>query len=269
MNKIACRYALIQFMPYTETGEFANIGVLLVCPQTGFFGFKLETGKYQRYTDFFKELTKPIYREATRAIEAELKRLQQTLVAANPDIVLNTFTAAIHPREAMIRFGEQRGRLVDAPAKALDDLFNHYVEFGFLREQSPEQKLETRVQDLLKNFNLVAPFREGNIGAENGVWVRLPLIQTIENKQVKAIKPLYLGQKYLNEVYNHGEQWIGKLKRLRKTVGWNGKLLVTVNGLAETGEFKKAQDEVIAELKSLVTVHSIDTKNEIEKFCLQ
>ena len=269
MKKFACRYALIQFMPYAETGEFANIGVLLVCPQTGFFGFKLETSKYQRYTHFFKELTQPIYRDATKVIEAELTRLQKVLVSASPEVLLNTFAAAIHPREAIIRFGEQRGRLVDAPAKALEDLFSHYVEFGFLREQSPEQKLETRIQGLLKDFNLITPFKDGIIGAENGVCVRLPLIQTIEGKQVKAIKPLYLGQKNLNEMYTHGEQWVGKLKRLRKTVGWKGELLVTVDGLEQDGDFKKAQDEVIADLKDLFIVHNANTLAEIKGFCLQ
>jgi hypothetical protein len=144
MKKIACRYALIQFMPYTETGEFANIGILLICPQTRFFGFKLEINKYQRYTNFFRELTQPIYREATSAIEAELTRLQKTLITASPEILLNAFTAAIHPREAIIRFGEQRGRLVDSPDKALDDLFNHYVEFGFLSTQHIEQQLKQK-----------------------------------------------------------------------------------------------------------------------------
>ena len=54
MNKLACRYAILKFLPYTETGEFANVGVVLACPATGFFGFKLETRRYARFTDFFR-----------------------------------------------------------------------------------------------------------------------------------------------------------------------------------------------------------------------
>ena len=42
MNKFAYRYAIVQFQPYSETGEFANVGVVLVCPETGFFDFKLQ-----------------------------------------------------------------------------------------------------------------------------------------------------------------------------------------------------------------------------------
>ncbi len=65
LNKLACRYAILRFLPYTETGEFANVGVVLACPATGYFGFKLETRRY-------------------------------------------AFTALIHPREAILRFGDAR-----------------------------------------------------------------------------------------------------------------------------------------------------------------
>ncbi|MGH8147921.1 MAG: DUF3037 domain-containing protein, partial [Rhodanobacteraceae bacterium] len=27
MNRLACQYAVIRFLPYAETGEFANVGV--------------------------------------------------------------------------------------------------------------------------------------------------------------------------------------------------------------------------------------------------
>lgn len=32
MNKLACQYAVVRFLPYAETGEFANVGVALACP---------------------------------------------------------------------------------------------------------------------------------------------------------------------------------------------------------------------------------------------
>ncbi len=43
MKLVACRYAVVQFAPYRETGEFANAGVVLMCPETGHFDFKLQT----------------------------------------------------------------------------------------------------------------------------------------------------------------------------------------------------------------------------------
>ena len=47
MTAVACRYAVVQFAPCRETGEFANAGVVLLCPATGFFGYQLQTQRTQ------------------------------------------------------------------------------------------------------------------------------------------------------------------------------------------------------------------------------
>jgi hypothetical protein len=267
MKKFACRYALIQFMPYSETGEFANIGVLLVCPQTGLWGYKFET-KPKRYTDFFDGLTRNLYREAVNTLESELKRLQKTQVNSTPDFLLNAFNSVIHPREAILKFSEPRGRLTDNPEQELHNLFDHYVGFAFLRNQNPEQKLLKRIQDLVKTFELKAPFKEDHIGDPSHMSVLLPLVQSINNNPVKAIKPLYLGQDKINDICNHGEQWIGKLKRLKNKVSWQGELLITVDGISEKAEFKKVQDEIIDELEVFANVQHANAKDELQKFCV-
>ncbi len=41
MKQFVCNYAPVRFLPYRETGEFVNVGVVLHCPQTDFFGFRL------------------------------------------------------------------------------------------------------------------------------------------------------------------------------------------------------------------------------------
>ena len=60
MNKLACQYALLRFRPFVETGEFANVGVVLMCPEGRFFGFKL-LKKYGRITKFFHQLDSKVY----------------------------------------------------------------------------------------------------------------------------------------------------------------------------------------------------------------
>lgn len=59
--KVALRYSVIQFMPYVETGEFANVGVMAVCPKTGYFDYKI-TSKYGRLTQFFPNLSAKQYK---------------------------------------------------------------------------------------------------------------------------------------------------------------------------------------------------------------
>jgi hypothetical protein len=269
MKKFACRYALIQLLPYNETGEFANIGVLLVCPQTGHWIYKLETQKHKRYTDFFEGLEHHVYRDAVNVINDELKRLQKLATEATPDQLLNTFNFTVHPREAIIRFSEPRGRLTNNPEKELADLFAHYVEFGFLRNESPEQKLVKRIQDLVKTFELRAPFKEERIGSVDAAFLSLPLVQVIDRQPIKAIKPLYLGQKKINDIYNHGEEWVGKLKRLRKVVGWDGELMITVDGLSDKPDVRKVQQEMISELSQYdAIVENATAAEKLKAFCI-
>ena len=51
MNTMVYNYHVVRFLPYPETGEFVNVGVILFCPQLGFFDFKIETHRSRRATD--------------------------------------------------------------------------------------------------------------------------------------------------------------------------------------------------------------------------
>jgi hypothetical protein len=79
MSKVACHYAIARFAPYVETGEFANVGILLMAPKAGFFGFKLQTRRHKRITGFFEEVDAKLYREAMRVLRDELERIHSIL----------------------------------------------------------------------------------------------------------------------------------------------------------------------------------------------
>lgn len=119
-----CRYAIVQFTPYTETGEFANVGAVLMCPQTGFFDFKLQTSKSKRVTDFFAELPRSVYLRAMQGIASELRRIAQMLESqradGRPAIMRNVFEGFVHPREAIVRFSKPRVVLTGDPAAELE-----------------------------------------------------------------------------------------------------------------------------------------------------
>ena len=50
---IPCRYAILRFLPYVETGEFANVGVVLMSTAGRYFGFRLLGRRVARVTHFF------------------------------------------------------------------------------------------------------------------------------------------------------------------------------------------------------------------------
>jgi len=220
MKLLACRYAVVQFLPYAETGEFANVGVVLACPETGFFGFKLQTRRYARITGFFDELNGSVYLAAIRVMQAELERVQKVVVQLpatldRADAVRQHMTALTHPREAMVRFGPVRPILTAQPGQQLQDLFDHYVDRVFATPEYVEQTITKHIHTLLQGLSLPAPFRNGRIGDEQ-FHANFPLVQRLDGEVRKIIKPFNLAQNEANAIYVHGDAWLQKVRRLRK-----------------------------------------------------
>lgn len=254
MRPIACRYAIVQFVPYTETGEFANVGVVLACPETGYFDFKLQARRYGRITGFFDELHRDVYLTAIKSMQTELERIRR-MVAALPaderraDMVRNLLGALTHPREAMVRFGTVRPILTAIPAQQLTQLFDHYVDRAFATPEYVEQTITKRIHTLLDGLTLPAPFKHERIG-DDQIHATFPLVQRVEGRLTKVIKPFNLAQNEANAIYVHGDAWLQKVRRLRKRELLPRAVLFAVAAppQADAKRFG-AYTEILAELK--------------------
>ncbi|WP_067278357.1 DUF3037 domain-containing protein [Mitsuaria sp. 7] len=134
MNQLACCYALVRFMPHSDAEEFVNVGVVVACPQTGFFDFRLKTQNTKRVTDFFG-LSPKIYVAAVLVMNGELHRVKEQLEhQPGGDVATRTralFEGVTHPREAQVKFSKARVALADSPEAELDRLYKHYVDRTF------------------------------------------------------------------------------------------------------------------------------------------
>src|ERR1035437_7598093 len=79
MKRLFAHYTLIRLLPQAEAGEFANIGVVLACPETGFFGFRLMK-KQRRVTQFFEEITRELLIKLRKELSTELNHVQSLVV---------------------------------------------------------------------------------------------------------------------------------------------------------------------------------------------
>ncbi len=218
MTPVACRYAVLQFSPYRETGEFANAGVVLLCPATGFFGFKLQTQRTKRVTDFFAPLPREVYVRAMAAMRDELERVEQVAMhipaPGRRDALRQLFEALTRPREAMLRFGHPRTVLTADPAAELERQFEHCVQRSFATPEYLEKTMVKNIGQLLQGLQLTEPFRPQRLG-DAVFHADFPLVQLQDGKARKIIKPLRLNQRTPVEIYTHGDAWLQKIKRLR------------------------------------------------------
>jgi hypothetical protein len=120
-----CNYAMLRFLPYPETGEFVNVGVLVNCQQPCLLEFQMEQEMPARVKALFPNQDECKFRDAALAMQAEMERVKGMI--RDPKASQLAFREAVRPRESVLRFGEVRTILTPEPAALVGDLFRKYV----------------------------------------------------------------------------------------------------------------------------------------------
>ncbi|ABK43586.1 conserved hypothetical protein [Magnetococcus marinus MC-1] len=255
MEKIACQYTIVRFAPFVETGEFANVGILMIAPDQRFFAFNLETRRYARITHFFDELDPQIYCASLHALKGEFERVQRLLndhdfygrtKNVTADFVREMFGEIVRPREGIIRYAEPRIVLTEDPKQKLNDLFAFYVERNFITKQYEECVLEKGMRKWLSRVQLGDRFHKMPIG-DAEYHATFPFVQVDHDTPVKIIKPLHLAQSKPSKIIDHGGTWAFRLTELSRRKTLPEKVLFSVSGPDQMDEkryaaFEKAVD---------------------------
>lgn len=272
--KHACHYALLRFRPFVETGEFANVGVVLMAPEARFFAYRLLT-KYGRITKFFHQLDRKVYFRGRELIKLELDRLAADLrrvafgdahTMVNARAAGALFTELTRPRETMVLFDAPRVALADEPRAKLDELFDHYVERNFVTREYQERLLEKAVHHVLATARLTATYRNEKVGNEE-FSVTFPFVRMHDGRPERIIKPLYLAQEDTTKLLTHGGQWTDKIRRLRKRGALPDDVLMPVRAPAPDARAWAAFAEIREELQEQqVTVIAANDEPAILEF---
>jgi hypothetical protein len=272
MKKYACQYAIVRFLPYLETGEFANVGIVMSCPEAGFFDFKL-LAHVRRITAFFEELDARIYRRARGDFQHELQRIRNLLgsqhgAAWDAGLAHHLFAELTRPREVMMRFEGVRVVLAEDPAQQLDELFGHYVERNFSTRAYQEQLLEKTVRKVLFDANLSKQYQAETVGNADSYHAKFPFVHRAEGRALKAIKPLHLAQADPALIFDHGWAWLGKVQKLRALHMLPERVLFPVQGPTESdGERFEIFQDITGKLAANdVQVVATTQAEEIIKF---
>ena len=234
--KHACRYAIVRFMPYVETGEFANVGIVLMSPTAKYFGYRM-LDRVRRVTAFFDELDPNIFRKARKTYLDEMTRIGSSIESAFVDAAKGpsanyakfAFTELVKPRQAIMYADEERVILTDDPAEKLIELFDHYVGRVFATKAYQEREVEKGIQRILKSAELTSLYKQQVLIGGDNYRARLPFVRLNEQGQaVRAIKPLFLAHDDPSRLYDHGWDWLGKVRKLRRDGKLTGDVMFAV-----------------------------------------
>ncbi|MGB7756537.1 MAG: DUF3037 domain-containing protein [Salinisphaera sp.] len=272
MNRIACQYAIVRFAPFVETGEFANVGVVLLAADQAFLGFELETRRSKRITDFFDDVDSRLYLQSVKELNAELKRLQRLVAAdaGNYGDSAAIFEELIRPRESIIRFSEPRVVLADNPERKLAALHQYYVHRSFHTPEQREAKLARGIGNWLKDVGIRGRFTQARLGNDDFETPELPFVEQRDGKALKAMKPLNLGQTTPSAILEHANRWQFRLAEIRRRNLFSGQFLFAVDGPGNNKKLVKAFDEARDWLASAqATVVNYKERDAVLEFAMK
>ena len=293
MTDHACNYALLQFLPYRDAGEFVNIGVALSCGEMGFLDFRLEMRRWARISHFFPEFEINNYHVGLRALNDEFDRWRASAIRLKMEpkeqreaISRHIFEELARPREGIFRFGSARTVLTPDPVTTLDSLFEYYVRRRFVTEAiHNEEALRRQVAHSLRAFDLERFYKSARIGTPD-YHVMLPFVaveeyalkQNNENSSavsqqppLKAIKPLDLDRCEPSEITQRGDEWVVRIRRLQTLAQQPRHWLFVIREPQGAGRARQAADAVRLDLEhhKVLTATNIDTPALIDFARLQ
>ncbi|MBH0166243.1 DUF3037 domain-containing protein [Fictibacillus sp. 7GRE50] len=155
MARIACKFAVIQYMPDVIKQELINVGVVMHCPEQGILKARF-LKQLQKITKIFTSVNINEYRNFKNIFNRHLKISSKELI----DSKLNVPTSLI---EYLDSFSEielpkfiikkPQPMLTENPLQKLDDLFNLYV-FEEDRIDKREQPFVNTVWEKFKGAGL-------------------------------------------------------------------------------------------------------------------
>jgi len=260
---IVCNYAVIRFLPYPETGEFVNVGVLTACPQLKTIDYRLETKRRDRIADFFPELDMDVFTEGRKNFRQEMERLRKYLNRNEPGQLEfriqekefhAIFREIVKPRESIFRFSNVGTVMAEDAQNELEALYKYYVERQFAtHEEYQETVMANCLRKRFKAEDVLKYYHEQKFGNDE-YGIKLPFVREIEaNGRYKAIRPLHLDKTDTTKIFEHGDRWCARIRRLRNMKSFPAEMLFVVR-TPKSGKKTDAAKEVVKELENLHTI---------------
>lgn len=222
-------FATIGFRPHTETEEFVTIGVVALDVQARHFGFALlEARRTARIHPMFPT-AKALYKEARMRLENELTAIQKAVNGEGngADVPLfpmlredkgGLFAAITNPREGVICYPVKGRRMADNMEDVLNELQKRFIHRHLLPPaQAAEQEMTKHLTKILREARVLNAYKRNvTLGTEEFMVPFAFAHMTGDHRADRAIRPLNFDLATPTDIYNHGDEWIIRLKRLER-----------------------------------------------------
>ena len=223
-------FATIGFRPIPETQEFVTIGVVALDAMARQFGFVLlEPQKTARILAMFPKVEKSLFREARAKLEEELTSIRNAVNGLHPvvDVPLlvdfrdkqdGLFAAITSPREGMFCFPVKGRRMATGMEDVLKVLNTRFIEQHTPGDQQiGEQEMARNLKNILRAARILTSYKQNATIGPASYQVTFAFAHLMDdNRADRAMRPLNLDLPTSTDIYNHGDEWIQKMRRLKR-----------------------------------------------------
>ncbi|WP_375290687.1 DUF3037 domain-containing protein [Qipengyuania sp.] len=244
------RYSIVRFRPFAETGEFANVGIVLTEIGEGRSVFRLAPMRFSRIKNFFDDFAYRAYRQAIKYLRKDLERaVRQTplLLDGSEESYYSEFYRV---RESSVFFSEARVlKSKESIENLADQLYDRFIHRNFASSENLEATLTKNLRTTLRSHGIT---HLRNLRVEDDVVpIILPL--AYRSDEIYGIKPLAFSQKTPLSVFDHGSSWKTRFEYLlnRKKLRPHNVLLALAPPENDDPSFAEAYRLVEDELRQL------------------
>lgn len=206
------RYSVIRFMPFPETQEFANVGVVAYTPHNGGVFYRLANKRHARISNFFDDLDGKLLAGAIDIFDDELKRIQEFATGLSGKELVNIMNELTRQREGFMTFSETASLLTEQKLEDITfKLYERYVGRVFNTKEHREALL---VRELKAHLDRITKYKFTKNTLDVGFMAfDLPLVAS-DDIETKAIKPLTFYHENPLKMVDHGTRWISRARML-------------------------------------------------------
>lgn len=268
MNKQPYTYTVLRYVHDTTTGEFANVGVILLCPGLR-YADALLSPKYGRLSKMFCGMDGEHYRTVIRHLELRFSELAEQFreelhLDGSPKSIHEMTSKVIARDDCSFQWSSIGSGLTSDPAATLENLFERMVERYEDKKANPSRSDEEIWKTFKKQFEerkILSRFAPKVIAVEDD---DVEFEHSWKNQQWHCLESLSFDLQQPQSIKDKAHSWLGRVTSIQ-AAREKFKVYYLV-GQPQFDRSKRAFEQALNILHKTPVEHEIIQEDEADHF---
>lgn len=266
--KTAYTYTLLRYVHDVTSGEFANVGVILLAPEAR-YAAALCRETHGRINRMFPGMNREAFRSLMRYIEAQIDaaglRMKTELDIDPIPLDAGTLATRVLPHDdSSLQWGPVGGGLCDDPAQKLEDLFERYViryDDKSVVKSRTDAEVWSQFKRALDEKHVTARLLPKTISVADD---EVEFARAYKNEQWHCIEPISLDLALADSIKDKAHRWLGHITSV-KDASERFRIYFLV-GAPRSSELRESYDNALKILAKVPVGHEIVPEEAASNF---